>query len=82
MRSCSICVFWSYQSTGSHIRSSRRSERFEPHLGHNWLSCGVFLVKSRHFGFPIEKNYNSKLAVSLKGVGRSLYKSGVFTKST
>ena len=24
--------------------------RFEHHLGHNWLSCGVFLVKSRHFG--------------------------------
>ena len=23
-------------------------QRFEPHLGHNWLSCGVFLVKSRH----------------------------------
>ena len=20
-------------------------QRFEPHLGHNWLSCGVFLVK-------------------------------------
>ena len=27
--------------------------RFEPHLGHNWLSCGVFLVKSRHFGLPV-----------------------------
>ena len=27
--------------------------RFEPHLGHNWLSCGVFLVKSRHFGLPL-----------------------------
>ena len=25
-------------------------QRFEPLLGHNWLSCGVFLVKSRHFG--------------------------------
>ena len=25
-------------------------QRFEPHLGHNWLSCGVFLVKSRHLG--------------------------------
>ena len=21
-------------------------QRFEPHLGHNWLSCGVFLVPS------------------------------------
>ena len=29
--------------------------RFEPHLGHtgNWLSCGVFLVKSRNFGLPL-----------------------------
>ena len=27
--------------------------RFEHHLGHNWLSCGVFLVKSRHFGLPL-----------------------------
>ena len=27
-------------------------QRFKPHLGHNWLSCGVFLVKSRHFGLP------------------------------
>ena len=26
---------------------------FEPHLGHKWLSCGVFLVKSRHFGLPL-----------------------------
>ena len=28
-------------------------QRFEPHLGHSWLSCGVFLVKSRHFGLPL-----------------------------
>ena len=28
-------------------------QKFEPHLGHNWLSCGVFLVKSRHFGLPL-----------------------------
>ena len=28
-------------------------QRFEPHLGHNWLSCGVFLVKSTHFGLPL-----------------------------
>ena len=27
--------------------------RFEPHLGHNWFSCGVFLVKSRHFGLTL-----------------------------
>ena len=39
---------------------------FEPHLGHNWLSCGVFLVKSRHFGLPlaqtIRPNWQSLLA--------------------
>ena len=28
-------------------------QRFEPHLGQNRLSCGVFLVKSRHFGLPL-----------------------------
>ena len=28
-------------------------QRFEPHLGHNWLSCSVFLVKSRHFGLSL-----------------------------
>ena len=28
-------------------------QRFEPHLGQNLLSCGVFLVKSRHFGLPL-----------------------------
>ena len=28
-------------------------QRFKPHLGHNLLSCGVFLVKSRHFGLPL-----------------------------
>ena len=28
-------------------------QRFEPHLGHNWLSCGVFPVKSRHFRLPL-----------------------------
>ena len=28
-------------------------QRFEPHLGHNWLSCGVFLEKSRYFGLPL-----------------------------
>ena len=40
-------------------------QRFEPHLGHNWLSCGVFLVKSRHFGLPLAQN-KAKLAISLK----------------
>ena len=28
-------------------------QRYESHLGHNWLSCGVFLVKSKHFGLPL-----------------------------
>ena len=41
-------------------------QRFEPHLGHSWLSCGVFLVKSRHFGLPlaqtIRPNWQSQLA--------------------
>ena len=41
-------------------------QRFEPHLGHNWLSCGVFLVKSRHFGLPLaqtlKRNWHSLLA--------------------
>ena len=47
--------------------------RFEPHLGHNWLSCGVFIVKSRHFGLPLG-NLSQRVA-------RLLYKCGVFTKS-
>ena len=41
-------------------------QRFEPPLGRNWLSCGVFLVKSRHFGLPlaqtIRPNWQSLLA--------------------
>ena len=41
-------------------------QRFESHLGHNWLSCGVFVVKSRHFGLPlaqtIRPNWQSLLA--------------------
>ena len=41
-------------------------QRFEPRLGHNWLSCSVFLVKSRHFGLPlaqtIRPNWQSLLA--------------------
>ena len=48
-------------------------QRFEPHLGHNWLSCGVFLVKSRNFGLP--------LVQTIRPNWQSLYKSGVFTKS-
>ena len=42
-------------------------QRFEPRLGHNWLSCGVFLVKSRHFGFPLAQTIRAKLAISLAG---------------
>ena len=41
-------------------------QRFEPHLGHNWLSCGVLFVKSRHFGLlvaqAIRPNWQSLLA--------------------
>ena len=41
-------------------------QRFEPHLGHNLLSCGVFLVKPRHFGLllaqTIRPNWQSLLA--------------------
>ena len=29
-------------------------QRFEPHLGHNLLSCGVFLVKSRRGSVAIQ----------------------------
>ena len=41
-------------------------QRFESHLGHNWFSYGVFLVKSRHFGLPLAQtsrpNWQSLLA--------------------
>ena len=40
---------------------------FEPHLGHNWLSYGVFLVKSRHFGLPLAQTTMATLAISLSG---------------
>ena len=42
-------------------------QRFEPHLRHYWLSCGVFLVKSRYFGLPLAQNHQAKLAISLSG---------------
>ena len=52
-------------------------QRFEPHLGRNWLSCGVFLVKSRHLApsgtnnkaklAPSGTNNKAKLAISLSG---------------
>ena len=41
--------------------------RFEPHLGHNWLSCGVFLVKSRNLMLPLAQTIMGKLAISLSG---------------
>ena len=41
-------------------------KRFEPYLRHNWLSCDVFLVRSRHFEIPlvhtIRPNWQSLLA--------------------
>ena len=41
-------------------------QRFKAHLGHNWLSCGVFVLKSRHCGLPlvqtIRPNWQSLLA--------------------
>ena len=42
-------------------------QRFQPHLGHNWFSCGVFLVKSSHFGLPLVQIIMAKLAISLSG---------------
>ena len=61
-------------------------QRFELRLGHNWLSCGVFLVKSRHFGLRLAQTTMAKLAISLNGwLGRytnvNYHKRGVFTKS-
>ena len=40
----------------------------------------MFLVKSRHFGLPLAQTIMAKLAISQR-VARSLYKSGVYTKS-
>ena len=67
---------------GSHVSSTGPEDvqRFEPHLGHNWLSCGVFLVKSRHFGLPlaqtIRPNWQSLLAGGSVAIQTwSIYKS-------
>ena len=56
-------------------------QRFDSHLGHNWLSFGVFLVKSRHFGLPlaqtIRPNWQSLLAcgsVAIQTWSRPIYK--------
>ena len=44
--------------------------RFEPHLGPNWLSCGVFLVKSKHFGLSLALakigNISSLISVAIQ----------------
>ena len=57
-------------------------QRFEPHLGHNWLSCSVFLVKSTHNGLPLAQTIRPHWQSLSKRVAQSLYKHGVFTKST
>ena len=56
-------------------------QRFKPHLGHNWLSCGVFFVKSRHFRLPLAQTIRLNWQPFSAG-GWSIYKRGVFTKST
>ena len=40
-------------------------QRFQPHLGHYCLSCGVFLVKSRHFGLPSAQTIRPNWQISL-----------------
>ena len=42
-------------------------QRFEPHLGLNWLSYGVFLVKPRHFGLPLAQTIRPNLQSLLAG---------------
>ena len=42
-------------------------QRFEPHLWHNWLSCGVFSCKVQALWAPSGTNHKAKLAVSLSG---------------
>ena len=54
-------------------------QRFQPHLGHNLLSCGVFLVQA--LWAPSGTNHNGQIGNLSQRVARSLYKSGVFTKS-
>ena len=55
-------------------------QRFEPHLGQNWLSCGVFL-KVQALWAPSGTNHNGQIGNLSQRVARSLYKRGVFTKS-
>ena len=42
-------------------------QRFEPHLGHKLLSCGVFIVKSRHFGLPLAQTKRPNWQSLLEG---------------
>ena len=46
-------------------------QRFEPHLGHNLLSCGVFIqalcVFIQALWTPSGTNHKAKLAISLSG---------------
>ena len=43
-------------------------QRFEPHLGHNWLSCGVHVsCKVQALMAPSGTNHKAKLAISLSG---------------
>ena len=58
------------KSTNTHVKVSNDQadvQRFEPHLGHNWLSCGMFLVKSRHFGLPLAQITMAKFAIFQNG---------------
>ena len=41
-------------------------QRFEPHLGHNWLSCGVFLVALWAFS---DTNHNGQIGKPLLAGG-------------
>ena len=47
-------------------------QRFEPRLGHIWLSCGAFLVNSRHFRLPLPQttrpNWQSLLVGGLVAI--------------
>ena len=54
-------------------------QRSEPHLAHNWLGCGVFLVKSRLFGHPLAQTIRPNWQSLLAG-GSVANKCGVFTK--
>ena len=59
-------------------------QRFEPHLGHNLLSCGVFLVKSRHFELPlaqtIRPNWQSLLAGGSVAIQMWKYSQNLYLK--